>query len=507
MASHSVLAAPGHQVVLAFSLGDLNPLKWLGSGASKLASDAWQSAMTALWSAGLWVLGLAFKIIDGFTTPDLSTSGPLADVLPYTFAIGGFVAGLMALIQIGVALYRRDGQSVARVMVGAVQFGAVWIGYLAMAALLVEAAAGLTKGLLQGLLHINDFASFSNSASWPRSIDDTVVATVLGLCTVFIVFPAAIGYILIMLVREAALLLLTATSPIAAGGLLAEGTRVWFWKSLRWFIATLLISPLAAVILGIGVQVTRGTIAGNGDKTAAAVGMAVTGCILILIGAICPLILFRLLAFVDPGTSSGAAMRQAFTAHGGLAGMLGRRTAGVGADTAGSGAAIKHDGGGRSQGEATADTQTASRFSSLFGGAGQALGKGMQAAGTIGTKAAAIGSDVLGSAGVGHQAPYFGHESIGGGAAPGGGQNGGGTLGGAAAPGTDPSGDPRPGDGPPGGDAPGGDGQPPTPPTPSPPTPPTPGGGGGGLPGSGGGGAGGGAGAAAAAAEVPVAPA
>jgi type IV secretion system protein TrbL len=499
MASPGVLAAPGQQVVLAFSVGDLNPLKWLGSGASKLASDAWQSAMTALWSAGLWVLGLAFKIIDAFTTPDLSTSGPLAEVLPYMFAIGGFVAGLMALIQIGVALYRRDGESVARVIVGAVQFGAVWIGYLAMAALLVEAAAGLTTGLLQGLLHINDFASFSNSASWPRSIDDTVVATVLGLCTVFIVFPAAIGYILIMLVREAALLLLTATSPIAAGGLLAEGTRVWFWKSLRWFIATLLIAPLAAVILGIGVQVTQGTIAGHGDKTAAAVGMAVTGCILILIGAICPLILFRLLAFVDPGTSSGAAMRQAFAAHGGVAGILGGRTAG-GGDTAGSGAATKHDAGGRSQGEATADTQTTSRFSSLLGGVGQLLGQGMQATGAIGTKATVIGSDVLGSAGVGHQAPYFGYESIGGGAAPGGGHNGGGTSGGQAAPGTDPSGDPSPGEWPPGG------GEPPTPPAPTQPTPPPPliPGGGGGRPPGGGGGVGGGAGAGA---DVPAVPA
>jgi hypothetical protein len=226
--------------------------------------------------------------------------------------------------------------------------------------------------------------------------------------------------------------------------------------------------------------------------------MAVTGCILILIGAICPLILFRLLAFVDPGTSSGAAMRQAFAAHGGLTGMLGGRTA-AGGDTAGSAAATKRDVGGRSQGEATADTQTAGRFNNMFGGAGQALGKGMQTAGTIATKAAAVGSDVLGSAGVGHQAPYFGHEDIGGGAAPGSTSNGSGTSGGQAAPGTDPSGDLSPSDGPPGGGS-----EPPTPSTPpTPPTPPTPGGGGGGPPGGGGGGAGGGAGAA----EVPLAPA
>jgi type IV secretion system protein TrbL len=513
-ASHIGIAdglAPHGQRVVALSWGDLNPLSWLGSAASAAIGDVWKAAMTALWSAGLWVLELAFKIIDAFTTPDLSSSGPLASVLPYTFAIGGFVAGLMALIQIGIALYRRDGQSIARVMVGAVQFGAVWIGYLVIAATLVTATAGLTTGLLQGLLHVDAFSGFFDSASWPRNIDDTVVATVLGLCTVFIVFPAAIGYILIMLVREAALLLLTATSPIAAGGLLSEGTRVWFWKSLRWFLATLLISPLAALILGIGVQITEGTVQGNGDQTAAAVGMAVTGCILILIGAICPLILFRLLAFVDPGTSSGAAMRQAFAANGGVAGMLSGKAVSGGGGSSGSGAATKHDGGGRSQGEATADTQTASRFSSILGGAGQLVGAGMQAAGTIGSKAATIGSDVLGGAGVGHQASYYGQDSTGAGAAPGGGRSSGASgsgSGGGAAPGTDPSGDPGPGGGSPAdGGAPGG-GQPPTPPTPpippaSPTSPMPPGGGGVGAAPPGGGS---GAGAAGAAAEVPVVP-
>ena len=126
MRSPGVSAALGQGVVLAFPVGDLNPLKWLGSGASKLASDVWQSAMTALWSAGLWILGLAFKIIDAFMTPDLSTSGPLARVLPYTFAIGAFLAALLGLVQVGVAVWQRNGQSIARVMIGTVQFWVWW---------------------------------------------------------------------------------------------------------------------------------------------------------------------------------------------------------------------------------------------------------------------------------------------------------------------------------------------------------------------------------------------
>ncbi len=485
----------GHHVV-AFGLGDLNPLKWLGKGASVALGDVWKAAMTALWSAGLWILDLAFKIIDAFTTPDLSANGPLAEVLPYTFALGLMVATFMALIQIGIALYQRDGKSIARVMVGVVQFGAVWIGYIAIAALLVTAAAGLTKGLLQGLLHIDAFSGFSNSGSWPRQVDDTVVATVLGLCTVFLIFPAAIGYVLIMLVREAALMLLTATSPIAAGGLLSEGTRSWFWKTLRWFIASLMISPLCALILGVGVKITHATVEGRGDKTAAAVGMAVVGCILILIGAICPLILFRLLAFVDPGTSSGATMRQSLAANGGMAGLLGGKGSGAstGSSTAGSGAATKNDGQGRSQGESSADSATQSRFSSMMGPLGQAVQAGANTLSSVGSKAASIGADVLGSTGVGHQAPYFGQSDYY--DTRSGPPTGSTSDAGHAVPGSGSEGQ-TPDDA--GGGAAGGV-EPPTPPSPPTPTPPTPaagdGGGGGGSAGAG----------AAGAAEVPVVP-
>jgi hypothetical protein len=493
-----------HRVV-AIGWGDLNPLKWLGKGAAAVATDAWKGAMTAVWSAGLWVLNLAFKIIDAFTTPDLSTGGPLATVLPYTFAVGAALALLMAFVQIGLAAFQRDGRSVARVLVGVAQFWGVWIGYITVAALLVSAAAGLTKGLLQGLLHVDAFAGFSNSGSWPRQVDDTVVVTVLGFCTIFLIFPAAIGYVLIMLVREAALMLLTATAPVSAAGLLSEGTRAWFWKTLRWFFASLMIAPLAALVLGIGVKITQGTVAGAGDKTAAAVGTAVVGCILILIGAICPLILFRLLAFVDPGTSSGAAMRQSFAANGGMAGLVGGKAAHAGGrDAAGSGAATKHDDQGRSQGESSADSVTQSRFASMAAGMspiGTALQNGARVISGVAGKATAVGADVLGAAGVGHQAPYFGQGDLssdptgrgGTGSSPPGGT------------GTDsgPNGDTTAGDSTP---------MPPTPPTPPLPQPPTPtppgGGGAGGLGGSPGGpGAAGGAGEAGAVGEVPIVPA
>ena len=56
------------------------------------------------------------------------------------------------------------------------------------------------------------------------------------------------------------------------------------------------------------------------DSRRAPIGTAVPGVVLISSGCFAPLALFKLLAFVDPGTSSGAAMRAGLAAQGGVEG-------------------------------------------------------------------------------------------------------------------------------------------------------------------------------------------
>lgn len=386
------MASPG--AVVAFSWGQVNPLSWLGDAAARVAADAWTAAMTSVWSAGLWLLEFVFKLLDAFTTPDLSAGGPLGAVLPTTLWLAAAVAGITFFVQIGTALIRRDGQSIGRVLLGTVQFGLVWVGYLGVAAAIVVAAGGLAKGLLHSLLGIDTFAQFGVDASWPRTVSDAVVATVLGLVSFFLLLPASFAYLVIMLVRAAGLIVLAATAPVSAAGLFADATKVWFWKTLRWFLAGALSLPLAALVLGIGHRLTAGVVGGAGDQTVAAVGMAVVGAVLVAVGSVCPLVLFRLLAFVEPGTSSGAALRQSWAGAGGLAGVL---SPGAGTP-GGSASATQSAEDGRSAGESVAEAATGSRF---LGGLG-ALGQGVAAAARVAHTAADLGSDVLGSAGVGH---------------------------------------------------------------------------------------------------------
>jgi hypothetical protein len=141
--------------------------------------------------------------------------------------------------------------------------------------------------------------------------------------------------------------------------------------------------------------------------SSSSVGMAVVGCVIFLVACFCPMVLFRLLAFVDPGTASGASFRTTMAANGGVSGLLGGRR---GDQNAGSGAATQIAQDGRAASEGSADAETASRFQSraarAFGALGHVAGRGMDMAGGVAATGASISADVMGQSGVGHQGYY-----------------------------------------------------------------------------------------------------
>lgn len=419
---------PTTPAVVLVPLVDLNPFHWAGDQVKRSLADAFTSMMMAIWSAGLWLLDLVFGVIDRFTTPDVTAPG-LGHLYSVTLWMSFVVALVIGFAEVGLAAIRRDGRSLSSLAMGIALYGAVVAGWVSICATLIVGSAGLTKGLLHTLLGIDGFSGYSASAGMTNQVTGTVQAAVLGLCALFMLIPASFGYLLIMLVREAGLMILTATMPIAAAGALGDGTKAWMWRSVRWFIAACLTAPLLALVVGIGVQISHGAFPagathGNlfpagtsgsgasggvqlvGDSTSN-VGMAVVGCVIFLVACFCPMALFRLLAFVDPGTASGASFRSTMAANGGVSGLLAGRH---GTQEAGSGAATQTAPDGRTASEGSADTETASRFQSraahAFGGIGKAAGKGMDLVGGIATTGASMSVDVMGQSGVGHQGYY-----------------------------------------------------------------------------------------------------
>ena len=214
---------------------DLNPLHWLGDKAKEGLADGFTSMMLGIWSAGVWLLKTAFGLIDNFTP---SVEDPdLAKLYSVTLWIGLAIALVVAFGQIGLAVLRQDGRGFGNLAAGVVQYSVVLSCWITVSAGLITVASALTGGILDTLLGVDSFSGYAAGDDFVDKVSGTVQAATLGICSLFILIPAAFGHMVIMMVRSAALLILVATMPIAAAGALSEGTKSWMWKSIRWFLA------------------------------------------------------------------------------------------------------------------------------------------------------------------------------------------------------------------------------------------------------------------------------
>jgi len=400
------------------------PFGDLGDIIAKAAADAWTAAMLAIWNSGLFVLRIVLTLGELFLTPDLRAEtckqvrdpedqdkwisvcerGPGADVYEFTLWLALALAVILAMVQLGAAAFKREGKSLARAFIGAGQFVVVcacWFGYCVT---IVAACGALTRALMKSLLKVQTWPDWDPLGGLgAEDISDAGVATVLAFLGIFL-WLAAIGHILVYLARAASLLVLTATGPLSAAGLVSEFTRSWFWKSLRWFHAAAFTPVLMVLVLGIGVQMANGVAAHLADGAQKSIGTALPAIMLILVSVVAPLALFKLLAFVDPASPSGASFRQGMAIQGGIQGLL----SGGGASGGGSSAASAADASGRSAGEQSAEASTGDRFNKStqgflgsFGAVGQAMSAGAGWINSAGAKATSLMSDETNQAGVG----------------------------------------------------------------------------------------------------------
>lgn len=373
----------------------IDPFGLLGSAIANVVTDSLTAAMLALWNAGLWVLRAVLELEDAILTPSLGEDGPVGELYATTFWIALALVGILMLVQVGVALGKRDGHSIGRLLVGAAQFGFVWFAWVGYGVTLVAACSGLTEALMQSLLNVTRWSEWEPWEPFTASdITNGTVAVILGIMGMLL-WLAAIGHTLVMVARAASLLVLAAVTPIAAAGLVTDFGRGWFWKSFRWFHAAALTPPLMVLALGIGVRITTEVAVGGEDDVLKSIGTAFVGVVLICVSSFSPLALYKLFAFTDPGSTSGSALRAGLAAAGGIGGVLaGRQT--------GSSAATTTDEAGRTAGEDGAAATTIGRFAAGMGPVGQAFSAGIGVMAAVGGTAAAMGADQTNQMGVGH---------------------------------------------------------------------------------------------------------
>jgi hypothetical protein len=276
------------------------PFDGIGSEIGSLIATAFDAAMTAIWNASLDLLRAAFTVADHFSVFSVSTtSGPIKVIWPMMLWIAAVMAMMLFFWQI-IATNVRAGRGFVRLVVGPVQFGVALAVTVGVVATFLAGVDGLTDGILNYGLQSKNFADAFSHTSFGDAAGHGVKAVVLGLCAIAGVVPAAIGYVLEMLFREAAIYVLAATLPLVAAGLLADVTAHWFWHTVRWLAAAIAMKPVLALALVLGVA-----IAGGSEGVAG----LLSGVGVLVISLIAPFVLFRLFAFVDPNSDAGGAFR------------------------------------------------------------------------------------------------------------------------------------------------------------------------------------------------------
>ncbi|TDD37780.1 hypothetical protein [Saccharopolyspora elongata] len=281
--------------------------EYLGGYLGDFGSSVADALMMGIWAQGLAILSGALQLADQFGTFTVSTQeGPVAVLWPVLKWLSGAIAlGLFFLHLAKASL--RGGRGFLRTISGPVQYGVAMAATVSTSAALLAVTNEMTDFLLSYGLHVDSFQQAFHSTSILSAAANGVHGTALGLIAIFGVIPAALGFALEMLFREAAILLLIGTSPVAAAGLLADGTATWFWVFLRWLLAAMMMEPALALVIVEGVAIFGGAQGLPGVM----VGVGV-----LIIALFMPLLLFRLLAFVDPRTDAGAAFRQWLSSHG-----------------------------------------------------------------------------------------------------------------------------------------------------------------------------------------------
>ncbi|MDX6363230.1 MAG: hypothetical protein QOC85_2240 [Streptomyces sp.] len=363
----------------------------LGGAVDSFVASMIDKIMKAIWAAALWLLRTAFELVDsllrfgdgsGVATPQgkIPTDSPLFGIWPtlrwisLVVALGLFFWQLTTtVLRGGHGFWRAVSGPLAYALATAITIGAV--------ATLLGAAEGLTTLLLNEGLKADSFrsvlgsqklgGSFVDNPDLGATVDETARSVVLGLVALFGVIPAALGFLLQMVFRQAVIFVLIATVPICAAGLMTNTTAVWFWKCLRWIMAAVLMKPALALVLVIGVNMLAAP---------TGLGGLMVGTGVLLVALFCPMALYRLLAFVEPGTASGATARSALS---------------LSSSGRGSGA-----GAGGSSGGGAEETNTA-RFDAASGGGGGAGGSAAGSSGAAGGGAAAGGALAGGVAAVG----------------------------------------------------------------------------------------------------------
>jgi len=206
--------------------------------------------------------------------------------------ISGSVAFLVLLLQTASIAVGRDGTGLGFAVRGLVRYAVSIAAIVGLASAALAAADGVSSYIVAATF--GDTAELQSKMAVLFGGQALISGGGAGLVFMFL-FAFVIAALTLLLwvelfIRNAAIVVLVVTSPIAAAGSMHQATSSWAKKTMSWTIAFIVMKPVLFLCLAIGV--TR--FGEATDLTRVLLGGAI-----LAVAGITPFMLLKLFSFVD----------------------------------------------------------------------------------------------------------------------------------------------------------------------------------------------------------------
>src|SRR6266702_4294198 len=216
--------------------------KVIGAVAGAAANDALSGIASAIQSGVSWIVTSSITWWVQVPSPDLAGQPAVSRLQQWMLPLAAAVAVLGLIIAGGKMALTRKANPLIDAGSGLVILAATSaVGVLLPDLLLNASAGGQFASRLTALLSLTGAAP--------------AVVVVLGVIAILISAAQAI----LMLFRQASLVILAGVLPLAAAGTLTPATRTWFKKVTGWMLAIIFYKPAAAAVYAAAF-----TVAGTG---------------------------------------------------------------------------------------------------------------------------------------------------------------------------------------------------------------------------------------------------
>jgi hypothetical protein len=227
-----------------------------GSAAGNAVSTGWDIVCKSFADAAAQLLAAFGRAFAALPEVRLSSAG-IAGTYGIALAIAGSVAALLIFGQVIRTVWTHDGSALAEALTGTGKAVLAWLVTAAVASAALTASDEVTRFIVASAFGSQQAlaARLGNLVNWAIVAGYPGQAAIGG--ALLLVF-ALIGIVLVvvlwfeLLLRNAAIALLIAVSPIAATGQISETTKVWWQRTVSAVVQLVILKPVIALVFAVG---------------------------------------------------------------------------------------------------------------------------------------------------------------------------------------------------------------------------------------------------------------